>query len=282
MQKRASLNALRVLATVAEHHSFKQAAQVLGVTQSAISRQIQTLEEQLGVRLIQRDNRMHALTPQGSLLAPELQRIFAQLEQLVTSVSQQSTQDIRRLRIAVHAHYLHNFLAPMLDDFNSLYPHLKLEFSACSLYPEPATTEALYRELQQDTLDMVISHDYSRSKQLRCHLVAETQLVQVGNADGPAFIARSLYARGAGDAAPAQTQTESIELACTLAALHKGCTWLPSLMQNYAAHYQLAVITGQPSAASPPLYLTVARHREDSLALVAFANWLLHVTQAMR
>lgn len=54
-----SLNALRVFETVARQGSFKAAAAELGVTQSAISRQMSTLEEQLGIRLIQRDNRVH-------------------------------------------------------------------------------------------------------------------------------------------------------------------------------------------------------------------------------
>lgn len=281
MQKKISLNALRVLATVAEQHSFKQAAQVLGVTQSAISRQIQTLEEQLGVRLIQRDNRMHALTPQGSLLAPELQRIFSQLETVIDSVSEQSSQDIRRLRIAIHAHYLHSFLAPLLDDFNSLYPHLQLEFTSGLLFQDAAEADMLYQQLQQDTLDVVIGHDYGRTKQLRCHLIAETQLVQVGNIEGPAYLARPLSVQH--NSSP--ILTDSIELACTLASLNHGYTWLPSLMLPQATNYGLSLhkeSNEQHSESSPPLYLTVARHREESLALVAFVNWLLHATRTLR
>lgn len=58
-----SLNALRVFDVAARSGSFKQAAQQLGVTQSAVTRQIQALEEQLDMRLFQRDNRVHSLTP---------------------------------------------------------------------------------------------------------------------------------------------------------------------------------------------------------------------------
>ncbi|HAR56965.1 MAG TPA: hypothetical protein DCR58_09315, partial [Idiomarina baltica] len=56
-----SLNALRVFDVAARAGTFKQAAQQLGVTQAAVTRQIQTLENQLGMRLFQRDNRVHAL-----------------------------------------------------------------------------------------------------------------------------------------------------------------------------------------------------------------------------
>jgi len=67
-----SLNALRVFETVSRTKSLKRAAAQLGVTQSAISRQLSTLEQQLGAKLIQRDNKVHALTPAGEALAPEL------------------------------------------------------------------------------------------------------------------------------------------------------------------------------------------------------------------
>src|SRR5690554_8024824 len=82
-EKAPSLNALRVFAVAAHADSFKQAAQQLGVSQSNITRQIQALEEQLGTRLFQRDNRVHALTSAGTALAPDLLRLFRELDRTV-------------------------------------------------------------------------------------------------------------------------------------------------------------------------------------------------------
>ncbi|MDT9646900.1 LysR family transcriptional regulator, partial [Pseudomonas sp. JV245A] len=57
------LNALRLLVRVAETRSFTRAAGDLGLTQSGLSRAISRLEQQLGVRLLQRNTRSVSLTP---------------------------------------------------------------------------------------------------------------------------------------------------------------------------------------------------------------------------
>ena len=59
------LNAIRVFESCARHLSFKQAAAELFVTPAAVSYQIKTLEEFLGVALFVRENRAILLTPAG-------------------------------------------------------------------------------------------------------------------------------------------------------------------------------------------------------------------------
>ncbi len=65
---RLSLDLLRGFRSAARHLSFTRAAQDLFVTQSAISREIKTLEEQLGQPLFRRVNRTLQLTPAGEEL----------------------------------------------------------------------------------------------------------------------------------------------------------------------------------------------------------------------
>ncbi|MFM7343917.1 MAG: LysR family transcriptional regulator, partial [Tagaea sp.] len=66
------LNALRAFEAAARHASFTKAAEELGVTQAAVSHQVKTLEDALGVKLFRRLTRALALTDAGTALAAEL------------------------------------------------------------------------------------------------------------------------------------------------------------------------------------------------------------------
>ena len=82
------LNALRAFEAAARHLSFARAAQELHVTPSAISHQIKTLEEHLGLPLFRRLNKMLLLTDEGQALLPGLRAGFEQLADAVASTGQ--------------------------------------------------------------------------------------------------------------------------------------------------------------------------------------------------
>ena len=74
-----SLTALRVLREVAQHGTFTAAASALGYTQSAVSRQIASLERAAGVTLVRRHHSGVRLTPAGHIV---LRRAVAAIEQI--------------------------------------------------------------------------------------------------------------------------------------------------------------------------------------------------------
>ena len=280
MAKGVSLNALRVLSWVAKTQSFKLAAKELGVTQSAVSRQIQTLESQLGVRLIQRDNRVHDLTPSGRLLAPELERIFAQLDELTSTLQQSKAADIRTIRVAIHEHTLTHFLAPLLGDFASLYPHLELLFSNAPEYLHQQNSEGCTDALLSDQLDVVISCGHIAGKQVIAQRLSGLQYVQLGNPQGPLY-----SVQGSEDLQVTQTQqlphqrliqVESTALAMTLSQVQDGQTLLPHYLLN-----STRADAGQRfhSPSDRALQCFFGKHKERELAVVAFVNWLQHATQ---
>src|SRR3979409_849896 len=75
-----SLNGLRAFEAAARHLSFTQAAAELNVTQTAISHQIRRLEEELGLRLLLRQSRALALTPQARDYLPGVRAAFNDLK----------------------------------------------------------------------------------------------------------------------------------------------------------------------------------------------------------
>lgn len=311
MAKGVSLNALRVLAWVSKTQSFKLAAKELGVTQSAVSRQIQTLEAQLGVRLIQRDNRVHDLTPSGRLLAPELERIFAQLDELTSTLQENKAADIRTIRVAIHEHTLTHFLAPLLKDFNSLYPHLELQFSNAPEYLNQDSSQKNSQDwadaLLSDQLDVVISCGHIQGKQVLSQRLCDLQYVHVGDPQGPLFSVQDsedLQVIEAQNGLTKQSssqqhiqytqinQLESTALAMTLTAVQSGQMLLPHYLLNRAnndvsptTHPLTSVNPTSEGFHSPSgrvVQCFFSKHKERELAVVAFVNWLQHSTEYLR
>ena len=68
--QRPSLRQLECVVAVAEHLSFRKAAEAIFISQPALSLQVQQLERMLGTRLFERDRRRVLLTPAGEELLP--------------------------------------------------------------------------------------------------------------------------------------------------------------------------------------------------------------------
>jgi len=81
---------LQTFLLVCEHRNFTHAARILGISQSAISQNIQKLEENLGVTLFDRDVRPIALKPEAILLREQLQSQFAEIENTVGHIREQN------------------------------------------------------------------------------------------------------------------------------------------------------------------------------------------------
>ena len=79
LRRLPALDPLKGFDAAARHLSFTKAAEELFLTQSAISRQIQTLEEQLGVKLFRREARRLSLTPEGEVLQRAVAETLARL-----------------------------------------------------------------------------------------------------------------------------------------------------------------------------------------------------------
>ena len=80
------LEKLRIFLTVAECSSFSLGAKRLYISHSTTSRAVSALEEELGVPLIRRDNRVLGLTPAGEILREEARMLLEQAEQAARRV----------------------------------------------------------------------------------------------------------------------------------------------------------------------------------------------------
>jgi LysR family glycine cleavage system transcriptional activator len=123
-----SLGNLRAFEAVARRLSFSEAADELFVTQSAISRQIKGLEEELGASLFVRGTRHVEMTQSGQAL---LRAVEASLPRIDASVRQiRQTRSRKRVSVSTFASFGSLWLLPRIEAFQRLHPDIDLRVSA--------------------------------------------------------------------------------------------------------------------------------------------------------
>ncbi len=123
-----SLDPLKGFEAAARHLSFTRAAAELFLTQSAISRQIQTLEEQLGVRLFRREARRLSLTPEGEVLQHAVGEVLDRLAEVCAGLK--AAQRRPRVNVSAAVGIASLWLVPRLDAFQAREPDVDVRLSA--------------------------------------------------------------------------------------------------------------------------------------------------------
>ncbi len=118
---------LRIFHAAAEAGSFTHAGEALGLSQSAVSRQVSALEIDLEVPLFHRHARGLILTEQGDLLFRTVQDVMAKLESAKLRLNDSREKPHGDLRVTTTLGIGTNWLAPRLGQFLELYPDIKLQ-----------------------------------------------------------------------------------------------------------------------------------------------------------
>lgn len=118
------LGALRAFHAVARHRSFKQAAEALGVSATAVSHQIKLLESVLECRVCERSAQGVSLTADGEILYAATQRAFSALEQAVVQIAH--ARQPPSLTVTTTSNFLTHWLVPRLADFTARFPAIDL------------------------------------------------------------------------------------------------------------------------------------------------------------
>jgi len=123
----ADLNSLVVFAQVIEAKSFAEAARRLKMPTSTVSRRIAELENQLGVRLLERSTRKLRLTPVGEELLEHAQQ-GAQLNEVISSIASNYRSTVTgKLRLSAPPSISDSLLAPLIIAFQSRYPDVRVQ-----------------------------------------------------------------------------------------------------------------------------------------------------------
>ncbi len=117
---------LKVFHAAAEAGSFTHAGEQLGLSQSAVSRQVSALEQELNVPLFHRHARGLILTEQGDLLYRTAHDVFMKLEAARTKLTDSREKPNGELRVNTTAGIGVHWLTPRLGEFHELYPDIRI------------------------------------------------------------------------------------------------------------------------------------------------------------
>jgi DNA-binding transcriptional LysR family regulator len=123
-----SLDLLKGFEAAARHLSFTRAAEELFLTQSALSRQMQTLEEQLGLPLFERRHRQLLLTDAGQRLQSTAKAILDQIGQTVAAIRRDKVA--QPLTVSTNQPFASLWLIPRLSHFRERHPDIDVYISA--------------------------------------------------------------------------------------------------------------------------------------------------------
>jgi DNA-binding transcriptional LysR family regulator len=128
------LNALVVFAKVVEAKSFSEAARRLGMPVSTVSRRISELEDQLGVRLLDRSTRNLRLTELGSEVLEHAQRSADASDAVQNIVSNRQSSVSGALRLSAPPNISDTLLSPLVTAFQASYPNVRVQILIAERY----------------------------------------------------------------------------------------------------------------------------------------------------
>lgn len=287
---------LHQFVAVAEEHCFSLAARRLGITQPALSRQIQKLEEELGVQLFHRTTRRVELTDAGQVFLEEVQRGLTQMEWAVQAARRTGCGEAGRLAIGFVGPATYSVLPPLLRACQERFPRVELDLEELSTGRQLAALSEGQLQLgllcpPEERNGLAIEQLLSEAAVValpRRHALAGAQRVHLSDLGGetllmarqelePALFAGALrYCGGAGLAPKVMQGANSLHLVLSLVAAGLGVAFLPASIRN---HQRPDVVYRALQPAAPRMVLAAAWRADDpSPALPSLLGVLREVT----
>lgn len=172
------LESLKVLSAVVNEGSFAKAAEKLNKTQSAVSYQIQKLEQRLGTALFDRSSYRAELTPVGERILNEGERLLAQAQYVSSLVDQFSAGWEPRLELVVDGMMPSSPLLAVLKQMTELdiptHVQLRVEYLG-----------GVQHRFEEDNADLMLALEYKTDTRLAVQALSDVETVLVAAADHP-------------------------------------------------------------------------------------------------
>lgn len=268
------ISSLRAFVLVAELHSFSKAALRLHRVQSAISQQIQRLEQQIGAPLFVREPRHIKLSKHGAMLLPLALRMLALNDESLVSLRKSPPKGT--LRLGTSDTFATCFLPELLTRCAHKFPQLHIDV-VCGYSPY------LWAEYQKGNLDMVLAQSCPDS--IGAELLHAEPLQWVCSCESQVFaddpVPLALFSDGCADRAMAiraldkvgkcyEIRLNSMSHAAILAAVNSGLVvsaLLRSTAQKFVKHRILQTSDGFPALGNVEVVLATQDSFEESASL---------------
>lgn len=226
---RTSLRGLRTFCVAARHESFRTASEELFITASAVSHQVKSLEEELGIRLFDRNSRELKLTPTGRALYEEVSPLMDALEDVVASYRVTSVPST--VRVSVQPFFGSEYFVPRLSEFTAQHPEIDIQVAtsdeSAETYPADADLSIrLFRSPPagvQSHLLFPLRLVPAGSPSLKKSLVVRKKVIQ---SDFPRIVHETLpkawkrWAKGAGITLPKDSKVTRLD---SMIAIVRAC-----------------------------------------------------------
>ncbi len=141
-----NISHLRIFLAVVECQSFSTAADKLDISQSAVSRAIAALEDELGVSLLSRGRFGAHSTPMGDRIIPYAQQIVQARTNIDADINREKSLYGGRVRLASFRSAATHLLPPLIAQFRRSFPQVEVSL----MEDDPATIEQALRQSQVD------------------------------------------------------------------------------------------------------------------------------------
>lgn len=176
------LRHLRTLAALRAAGSLTRAADLLCLTQSALSQQIRLLEERYGGPLFERKSMPLVFTALGGRLLQLADAVLPQVDEAERDIVRLASGVAGELRIAVECHTCFDWLMPAMDAFRSRWPEVELDIVS-GFHPDPVGL------LHQNRADLAVVSEPEADSGVICHPLFSFEIVAL-LANGHALNAR--------------------------------------------------------------------------------------------
>jgi LysR family transcriptional regulator, regulator for metE and metH len=169
---------LKTIKAIHDTGGLARAAEVLHITQSALSHQVKGLEEQVGVELFVRRSKPLKLSSAGMRLLKLAEKILPEIADLEDEFRGLRQGKTGRLHIAIECHACFEWLFPVLEEFRKAWPDVDVDI-------RPGLAFGALPALQKEEVDLVVSSDPERLDGVSFHPLFDYHPVFVASAQHP-------------------------------------------------------------------------------------------------
>lgn len=248
------LNDLQAFRAVAELGSFRKAAEAVNISQPALSRRIDKLEEALGVRLFERTTRSVTLTTIGRVFAPSAEQLLDDLDFALLGIRDVSSSRLGHVTIACVPSVAYYFLPNVIANYRRRFPRIRvrlLDASANEVLGAVISGEAdfgvsfigsqepeiEFKLLLQDRFVAACRRDHplARKKRVTWSELYEHEYVSVGKTSGNRLLLDQALSAVA-PSAPSVCETRHVTTMLGLVEAGLGVAAVPSMAMPGANH----------------------------------------------
>ena len=280
---------LRYFAAVARERNFTRAAEKLRIAQPPLSRQIQQLEEELGVALFDRGSRPLALTDAGRLLFEQAVQVLDRMDEMKAMSRRLLEAEKQRFSIGFVASTLYGYLPEVIRRYRGARPGVELTLLELTTmeqiaalkegridvgfgripFDDPAIERTLLRN-EKLSAALPLSHPLaSRTGRLRLEELAGDTLVVYPKAPRPSYADQVLgLLRGRGLKPPAVHEVRELQTALGLVAAETGVCLVPASVERLRRDNVVYRPLDEPGAVSPIIMSTRKGDASPEIKLV--------------